>query len=444
MSTHEERLARAKNSLDGLSVGDSFGGYFFMRSPADSLRLKARVLPTAPWYYSDDTNMALSIYSNLRQYGEINQDRLAASFADRYDQSRGYGPAMRQLLLRIGEGETWRNASKRLFAGQGSFGNGGAMRVAPVGAYFADNMDAVVEQAKRSCEITHAHPEGIAGAIAVAVAAALAIQLRDTKPTVSDFLLKALQFIPESEVREKIRQASGLDVDAPVRLAVETLGNGNSMSAQNTVAFTLWCVAHHLDSYEDALWLTVSGGGDVDTNCAIVGGIVGAAPFIWKKRLEPIPNWPFVEIDGEAPVSEWDKEYEVAILNEQGQSITGHFGLRNASSLKLTLKYDDDQLTAIANDFFEALCDIRLDLEARGLRLHCYGASKNVYATGHQRDGGLGLGAFKFTLGQQPTIADLVSIFESGPDVVPATVAEQKAFFKEWLESVGSPLARYI
>src|SRR5260221_7644639 len=262
MNMPHERLQRASESLDGLSIGDSFGGYFFMRSPADSSRLANRMLPTAPWNYSDDATMALSIFSSLRQYGEINQDRLAMSFAERYDQSRGYGPAMRRLLLRIREGEAWQEASRRLFEGQGSFGNGGAMRVAPLGAYFAYDMNAVVEQAKRSCEITHAHPEGIAGAIAVAVGAALAVQVRKAfqKPTVPDFLGQILPFIPDSEVREKVRHAYNLDVSASVRLAASALGNGNGLSAQDTVAFTLWCAAHHLDKYEEALCLTVSGG----------------------------------------------------------------------------------------------------------------------------------------------------------------------------------------
>lgn len=48
------------------------------------------------------------------------------------------------------------------------------MRVAPVGAFFADDMDLVVSQARASAEVTHAHNEAIVGAIAVAVAAAWA------------------------------------------------------------------------------------------------------------------------------------------------------------------------------------------------------------------------------------------------------------------------------
>src|SRR5262249_33102380 len=149
----------------------------------------------------------------------------------------------------------------------------------------------------------HAHPEGIAGAIAVAVAAALAAKLQRRKPTVLDFLAQVMPFIPDSEVREKVRHACNLEANASITLAVSALGNGNGLSAQDTVAFALWCAAHHLDNYEEALWLTVSGGGDVDTNCAIVGGIVAAGvgsdgiPATWKANRELMPNWPFVEDD---------------------------------------------------------------------------------------------------------------------------------------------------
>lgn len=175
------RLERARISLEGLSVGDAFGESYFI-DPGTVLQvIEARQLSPPPWHYTDDTEMTLSIVSDLQQHGGIEQDSLAQSFADRYDESRGYGPAMHGLLRRIGRGEPWSQAAGNMFEGQGSFGNGAAMRVAPLGAYFADDMEAVVEQARRSAEVTHAHPDGIAGAIAVA--AALAWRLRGSEPT---------------------------------------------------------------------------------------------------------------------------------------------------------------------------------------------------------------------------------------------------------------------
>jgi len=190
-----------------------------------------------------------------------------------------------------------------LFAGQGSFGNGAAMRVAPVGAFFVDDIDAVVEQAAKSSVVTHTHAEAIAGAIAVAVAVACACELRTSviAPGWSEFLDLVLTHVPESEVRRKIRQARDMSDDASVQFAVSVLGNGAKVSAQDTVPFALWCAAKHLSNYEEALWLTVSGLGDRDTTCAIVGGIVasytgtGGIPQEWLKSRERLPDWPFVE-----------------------------------------------------------------------------------------------------------------------------------------------------
>ena len=69
------------------------------------------------------------------------------------------------------------------------------------------------------------------------------------------------------------------------------LGNGTGVSCQDTVPFCLWCAGTHLDSYEEALWLTVAGLGDRDTTCAIVGGIVALRseiPTAWLAAREPL------------------------------------------------------------------------------------------------------------------------------------------------------------
>ena len=172
--SHEARMARAILSLEGLSVGDAFGEQFFVDPYKVNDLIEARTRPEPPWHYTDDTEMALSIVSILRQAGEIDQDRLAQRFARHYDKSRGYGPAMHGILPLMSLPGSWVTLSRRLFGGQGSFGNGAAMRVAPVGAYFADDLETAAAQAYDSALVTHANPEAAAGAIAVAIAAAYA------------------------------------------------------------------------------------------------------------------------------------------------------------------------------------------------------------------------------------------------------------------------------
>jgi ADP-ribosylglycohydrolase len=167
MNTDNENFIPLCCSLEGLSVGDAFGERFFLHSDVVESLVAARAIPASPWYYTDDTQMALSIVSILRECGEIDQDKLAQSFAKYYVRDRGYGAAMHKLLVQIQNGEPWQKVASSLFDGQGSYGNGAAMRVAPVGAYFADDLDLVVTQARKSAEITHTHPQAIAGAIII-------------------------------------------------------------------------------------------------------------------------------------------------------------------------------------------------------------------------------------------------------------------------------------
>jgi ADP-ribosylglycohydrolase len=128
-------MDRARLSLEGLSLGDAFGQRFFFRSSfPDGVRAHG-VVPIGPWEYTDDTAMALGIVAVLGRCGRIVQDPLATEFADRYrrEPARGYAPGAHDMLQRIGDGAGWRDVAREAFGGQGSMGNGGAMRVAPVG-----------------------------------------------------------------------------------------------------------------------------------------------------------------------------------------------------------------------------------------------------------------------------------------------------------------------
>ncbi|MBY0396265.1 MAG: ADP-ribosylglycohydrolase family protein, partial [Thermoleophilia bacterium] len=246
---HDERMRRVRLAVDGLSVGDAFGGRFF--NPPD----ETRALPTAPWPYSDDTEMALAIASVLNRRGRIEPDELALDFARRYqaDPYRGYGLTVRRVLEAIAEGIPWSRAAVLVYGGLGSLGNGGAMRAAPIGAYFADDDAAAAEHARASASTTHAHPEGQAGAIAVAVAAAWASRRADCpaddRPAAFDvrrMLETAASHTPGGETRAGIERALTIDFGVPIMTAVRVLGNGQRITAPDTVPFALWCAARHL------------------------------------------------------------------------------------------------------------------------------------------------------------------------------------------------------
>ncbi len=286
-------LDRARVSLEGLSIGDGFGERFFNPATLQS-RLDNRTVPAAPWKYTDDTMMAISIVEVLESCGEIDQDKLAQAFLLRYarEPDRGYGAGAHQLFNTVAQGTTWRDAAAALFDGTGSMGNGGAMRAAPIGGYFAADYERVVIESRKSAEVTHTNPEGKAGAIAVALAAAWANNHRGGAMDRADFFTTVLEQTPQGETRSGIERARDMP-DASLATAAGTLGSGQRVLAQDTVPFSLWCAIRHMDDFLEAMWNTVAGLGDRDTTCAIVGGIVALScpelPAEWQKAREPLP-----------------------------------------------------------------------------------------------------------------------------------------------------------
>ena len=290
-------MTRAKLSLQGLSVGDAFGQRFFVGNEEKALQLiDGRREPPAPWEYTDDTEMALSIVEILSRHEAIEQDELVRHFAFRMQERRAYGQGASSLLRKVKSGRDWRALSQAGFGGHGSFGNGAAMRVSPLGGYFAESpLEKVIDQARLSAEVTHAHHEGIAGAIAVAVAAALAWRRQDEESLGSDWLCAVRDATPAGYVRDGIHEALELSTDRSIYDAAVQLGNGSGISAADTVPLCLWIAARARD-FENTMWETVSALGDRDTTCAIVGGIVvlkfGASsiPQRWLEAREALPT----------------------------------------------------------------------------------------------------------------------------------------------------------
>lgn len=297
------QLERARLALSGLAIGDAIGGFFEFSHGKISHFITSRKLPNGTWHWTDDTQMALSVFAVLRQCATLDQDLFAASLANHYERSRGYGMTTRAVLRRIREDQSWRENAGSIRHGEGSFGNGGASRVPPLGAFFADNLSETINQATLSAVVTHSHPESIAGTIAVAVATAISWKFRsETEISRKDFLEQVVSCVPESVVRQKLILASQLDHDIPVQQAAFMLGNGSNVTVQTTVPFALWCAADFRKSYSDAIWQALEGQGDCDTICAIVGGITAVRvgfdliPATWEESCEPLPQWIFDEL----------------------------------------------------------------------------------------------------------------------------------------------------
>jgi len=299
---HADRLERVRLSLDGLSLGDALGSQFFLPSNGKLLFGPRRQTPPPVWPWTDDTAMALSIVETLTEHGHINQDDLVRRFAARYDDDgyRGYGPGTVVMLARVLEGMPWRESAQAGFDGQGSLGNGAAMRIPPLGAYFADDLDMVCREAIAASEVTHCHPEGIAGGVAVAISAAMAWRLRDRldDPNARAELWDAvLSYTPEGHVRQGLVAAQALASDELPDAAAQLLGNGSHVRADDTVPLVVWLSVRHLHHFTESIWQTIHAGGDIDTTSAMVGGIVilangrEAIPPDWLAAREPLSGF---------------------------------------------------------------------------------------------------------------------------------------------------------
>jgi hypothetical protein len=86
---------------------------------------------------------------------------------------------------------------------------------------------------------------------------------------------------PDGEVAARLRLLCHRPLTRQPGWIAGEVGCGALISAPDTVPYSIWCAARHLDDLVEALWTTVSAGGDMDTTCAIVA-----------VSSPPAPDWP--------------------------------------------------------------------------------------------------------------------------------------------------------
>lgn len=293
----KDKFLLASKSLTGISVGDAFGESFFGEENLMKSYIQEKIVPESSLDFTDDTIMAIAVFKSLEKFGKINQDFLAEEFTKNYylDMNRGYGPSMHQYFRAVKNRDSWKAISYSKFEGQGSMGNGGAMRASVVGAYFYDDLDQLKANAALSCEVTHANEEAIEGTKTIALAAAFAIQekLGIKKYSPEEFIQKIQNELYDSDLKSKLNKVLYLNGNPSIELLVKTLGNGIKMTAQDTVPIVIWMLSRYRNNFEECLWNTVSALGDRDTTCAMAGGISilccdeNSVPD-WTKNVE---NW---------------------------------------------------------------------------------------------------------------------------------------------------------
>ena len=105
---------------------------------------------------------------------------------------------------------------------------------------------------------------------------------------------------------------------------------------------------------------------------------------------------------------------------------------------RISYEQGTEARTAESGEDFEALKQLRLDLEKTDALLYCFGASENVYPSGMQKSMGPAVLAYKMRIGFPALRQDIVNIFEADETVVPSTVEQQERFRRRWIASLGN------
>jgi len=276
--------------LMGLAIGDALGAPFEGKESVNRAEVRAVAERTEILRYTDDTHMALGVAESLVACRGFDGQHMAETFVRNFEREpwRGYGPGPPRIFHRIKLGARWDRAAGDVYPG-GSFGNGAAMRAAPVGLFYYRNREELREVAYLSSQITHAHPLGKEGAALQACAVALAVICGPTGAP-NDFLAGLKAFAAHDIYKHKLQRVGELLIAGNKAEVVASLGNG--IEAFNSVPTAVYCFLRHPGSFEEVVVKAISLGGDTDTIASMAGAISGAwlgieaIPGEWMEKLE--------------------------------------------------------------------------------------------------------------------------------------------------------------
>lgn len=241
--------------------------------------------------YTDDTEMMIGVAESLIKKRGFDGEHMAHTFMRNFDPTRGYGLGPPRVFSLIMSGEKWNEASTRLFGGNGSFGNGASMRIAPIGLLYHDDISRLRSVAYSSSQITHSHRLGKEGA--ALQACAIALVLLEVPPSLGPLRIVAElnRLTKEPIYQKKLEITHNFLSKTPRKKDVITqLGNG--IEAFCSVPTAIYSFLSHLDDFRSAVTYAVSLGGDADTIGAMTGAMAGAyhgfkdIPPGWFDRLE--------------------------------------------------------------------------------------------------------------------------------------------------------------
>jgi len=251
--------------------------------------------------YTDDTNSTLALATSLVQNSGLNPKAVALKYAEFWrdaEPKRGYPGSAQAVIKAILKGEDYNKTGTICFP-DGSFANGGAMKISPIGLAFRNANDIQLYEAVRLAIISsHVHPEAVDGAFIQAKAITLLLKETPKSFDSSKFLQTLYQCARTDSMKEKIKIIEMNlhlipmdDKEAEVAL-LGKLGDDFQIKAVEAVACALWSVVRNYLNPEETLVETVAIGGDTDTIASMAGAMIGSLygtqwiPARWYDNIE--------------------------------------------------------------------------------------------------------------------------------------------------------------
>jgi ADP-ribosylglycohydrolase len=225
--------------------------------------------------FTDDTQMTLCVAEWLLEDAELGGKELLARFSEAYRPARRYGPSAARILESFPEHQQeWASLATVAFP-DGSYGNGSAMRVSPIGCFFYDDRKALMKAANVSSRVTHTHTQAIQGATLQAGLVSAAVRALTVEQTLQELSNLLKPFANATVFEQALAQvAEGLKQGLRPSQMTDKLGTGTD--AKESVPMAIYCYLANLDSYEDTLKDSIFLGGDTDTIACMAGSASGA------------------------------------------------------------------------------------------------------------------------------------------------------------------------
>ncbi len=275
-------------TLVGCAVGDALGVPFEMKAPShksfdgwDGLFKDGGTFrkfnKAGEW--SDDTIASICLAESLLECKGFDVENAAEKYLTWYKSGefRGMGSSTSHALWRLKSGQSWKESG---MVGDEFGGNGTAMRVAPIGVYYRNNLEKLVESAIMDATITHNSKEPKMGSVAIAVAVAKLSEANSDwdgiAPEKSEALDQAIQVLAtlgDSVVLAKLKLAKELlATEMPHEEALAKIGVRGYVP--ETVGAAMYCLLK-TNSFKEAVLMAVKAGGDADTTGAVCGAMAG-------------------------------------------------------------------------------------------------------------------------------------------------------------------------